>query len=138
MKTAFVYSGELAKYDYGPSHPLKTLRLKLTYELVGAYGLLSFTDTRAVEAAAAEEDDALSFHDPDYLRILKASNRGISPPGASYFGIGPGDNPAFEGLYDWSMLVFGASLQAAAMVDSGDVDIAFSISGGLHHAMPCS
>jgi acetoin utilization protein AcuC len=136
MKTAFVYSEKLAKYDYGPSHPLKTLRLKLTHELVGAYGLLSLTDTRAVEAAAAEEDDALSFHDPDYLRILKASNRGISPPGASYFGIGPGDNPAFEGLYDWSMLVLGASLQAAAMVDSGDVDIAFSISGGLHHAMP--
>ena len=136
MKTAFLYSKEFAKFDYGPSHPLKTLRLKLTYELVGAYGLLSLAETREVEAEAAAEEDALSFHDRDYIRILKASNRGISPPGASYFGIGPGDNPAFEGLFDWSMLVLGASLRAAAMVDSGDADIAFSISGGLHHAMP--
>jgi acetoin utilization protein AcuC len=136
MKAAFLYSDEFARFDYGPSHPLKTLRLKLTYELVEAYGLLSLPNTRTVAAKAATEEDALSFHDPDYLRILKASNLGIPPPGASYFGIGPGDNPAFKGLYEWSMLVLGASLQAAAMVDSGETDIAFSIAGGLHHALP--
>ncbi len=48
----------------------------------------------------------------------------------------PENNPVFKGLFDWSRLVTGASLRAAHIVDSGEADIAFSISGGLHHAMP--
>ncbi len=135
MKTAFLYSDKLAKFDYGPSHPLKTIRLQMTYELINAYGLLSVPEARFVEALPASEEDVLSFHDKDYVEILKASNRGIAPPGPSRFGLGPGDNPVFAGLFDWSMLVTGASLQAAALVDSGEADIAFNISGGLHHAM---
>ena len=34
MTTAFVYSEKFQGYDYGPSHPLKMLRLKLTHELL--------------------------------------------------------------------------------------------------------
>jgi acetoin utilization protein AcuC len=135
MKTAFIYSDELAKYDYGQSHPLKPFRLKLTYELIKAYGLLSLPDTHSIEARMTEDKDLLLFHDRDYVEILKASNRGIPVPGSSYFGLGLGDNPVFKGLFDWSRLVTGASLQAASMVESGEADIAFSISGGLHHAL---
>lgn len=136
MKTAFLYSSEFEKFDYGPTHPLKTLRLKLTHELIKAYGLLSFPDTQYVEAEPANEDDFVMFHDREYIEALKAANNGISVAGAGYFGLGPGDNPVFRGLFDWSGLVTGASLQAAELVDSGKADIAFSISGGLHHAMP--
>lgn len=135
MKTAFVYSDEFAKFDYGPAHPLKTFRLKLAYELIKAYGLLSLPNTQYVEAVMAEEEDILSFHDRDYIGILKASSSGITLPGAGLYGLGPGDNPVFKGLFDWSRLVTGASLQAAGMVDRGEADIAFNISGGLHHAM---
>jgi acetoin utilization protein AcuC len=41
----------------------------------------------------------------------------------------------FRGLYDWSKLVAGATLQAASLVDNSEADITFSIAGGLHHAM---
>ena len=34
MKTAFIYSDDFAKYDYGLGHPLKPFRLKLTYERI--------------------------------------------------------------------------------------------------------
>ena len=136
MRTAFLYSREFEKFDYGPSHPLKTLRLKLTHELIRTYGLLSLPDTHYVEAEMADEDDLVVFHDREYIEVLKAANSGISVAGAGYFGLGPGDNPVFRGLFDWSRLVTGASLRAAALVDSGEADIAFSISGGLHHAMP--
>ncbi len=135
MRTAFLYSDEFAKFDYGPSHPLKTFRLKLTHELIKAYGLLALPHTRFVEAEMADEDGLAVFHDREYLEVLKAANRG-SVAGAGYFGLGPGDNPAFRGLFDWSRLVAGASLRATEIVDSGEADIAFSISGGLHHAMP--
>lgn len=135
MKTAFIYSDGFHRFDYGPSHPLKTFRLKLTCELIKAYGLLSLPHTRLVEAATANEDDLATFHDREYIEVLKSANSGVRVAGAGFYGLGSGDNPVFKGLFDWSLLVAGASLQAAEMVDCGEVETAFNISGGLHHAM---
>jgi acetoin utilization protein AcuC len=92
------------------------------------------TEVRVVEAKPAEEDDLLLYHTGDYIDILKAANRGIGLHGGERYGLGFGDNPVFEGVFDWSRLVTGASLQAAELVDSGEVSISFNISGGLHHA----
>lgn len=138
VKTAFIYTDEFSKFDYGPTHPFKIFRLKLTYELIKAYGLLSLPGTKYIEAKMSEDEELLLFHDSEYIEVLKAANIGIEILGAYYYGLGPGDNPIFKGLFDWSKLVTGASLQAAAMVDDGEVDIAFNISGGLHHAVASS
>ncbi len=135
MKTAFIYSDDFAKYDYGPGHPLKPFRLKLTHDLIKAYGLLALPDIRVVEAKPAGEEDLLLYHNRDYIDILKAANSGLEIPGEERYGLGFGDNPVFEGVFEWSRLVTGASLQAAGLVDSGEVPIAFNISGGLHHAL---
>ena len=135
MKTAFIYSDDFAKYDYGPGHPLKPFRLKLTYELIKAYGLLSLPGVRVVGAEPAGEGDLLLYHTREYLDVLKAANSGLEIPGEERYGLGIGDNPVFEGVFEWSRLVTGASLQAAGLVDSGEVAIAFNISGGLHHAL---
>jgi acetoin utilization protein AcuC len=135
MKKAFIYADQFAKYDYGASHPLKTARLRLTYKLIRSCGLLDLPEAVLVEAVPAAEEDMLTFHDPDYIKMLKAVNGGTGVPGQDIFGLGPGDNPVFEGLYDWSRLVAGASLQAASLVDDGEASVAFNISGGLHHAM---
>lgn len=135
-KTAFIFSDEFLKFDYGPTHPFKIFRLKLTYELINTFKLLSLPNTKYIEAKMAEDDELLLFHDREYIEILKAASVGIKVPTAYYYGLGPGDNPLFKGLFDWSKIVTGASLQAASVVDSGEVDTAFTISGGLHHAMP--
>jgi len=135
MKTAFLYSDDFTGFDYGSDHPLKIVRLKLTRDLIDSLGLLSSEQTKIVVPQPAAEKDLLLFHHADYIEMLKAVNTGRSMPGAAYFGLGPGDNPVFKGLFDWSRLVAGASLQAALMVESGEVDIAFNISGGLHHAL---
>jgi len=134
MKTAFLYSDDFAKYDYGRGHPLKPFRLKLAYELINAYGLPSLPDVCVVEAKPAEEEDLLLYHTRDYIDVLKAANGGLEIPWKGSYGLGFGDNPIFEGVFEWSRLVTGASLQAAELVDSGEVTIAFNISGGLHHA----
>lgn len=135
-KTAFVYTHEFSKFDYGISHPLQIMRLTLTYELINAYGLLSLKDTRFIEARQATDEELYLFHDKQYIECLKAINEGKSHYNAYYYGIGAGDNPAFKGLLDWSRWHTGATLQAAELIDSGEVDIAFNIAGGLHHAMP--
>ncbi len=135
MRTAFVYTDRYADYDYGPAHPLKILRLKLTYELIRAYGLLSLPSMRLVETREATEEELSLFHSRDYLDILKRGSQG-SPVGDSFmYGLGPGDNPLFEGLWEWSLLATGASIQSAQLVAEEQVDIAFNIAGGLHHAL---
>jgi acetoin utilization protein AcuC len=134
MRTAFIFSDDFAKYDYGPEHPLKPYRLKLTRDLIKECGLLSLPDVRVVEAKPAEEEDLLLYHTGDYIDFLKAANSGTGIPGEERYGLGFGDNPAFKGVYEWSRLVTGASLQAAELVYNGEVRTAFNISGGLHHA----
>jgi acetoin utilization protein AcuC len=134
MKTAFLYSDDFSRFSYGASHPLKPFRLKLTYELIKACGLLAPEDSRKIVPAPARREDLLAFHSPEYIDMLEASNSGKEVPGAMTFGLGYGDNPVFPGMFDWSLLVAGASLKAADIVDSGEAGIAFNISGGLHHA----
>jgi acetoin utilization protein AcuC len=134
MKTAFIYSDDFSRFSYGSSHPLKPFRLKLTYELIKACGLLAPDDPRVIVPAPAKREDLLAFHSAEYIDMLEASNSGKELPGAAAYGLGYGDNPVFPGMFDWSLLVAGASLRAADLVDSGEAGIAFNISGGLHHA----
>ena len=134
MKAAFLYSDDFSRFSYGSTHPLKPFRLKLTYELIKACGLLAPDDPRKIVPAPATREDLLAFHSPKYIDVLAASNSGSPVPRAPAFGLGEGDNPVFPGMFDWSLLVAGASLKAADLVDSGEAGIAFNISGGLHHA----
>jgi acetoin utilization protein AcuC len=135
MKTAFVYTDAYLDYDYGPAHPLKIARLKSTFELIHAYGLLASPSVQTIITKRAEEDELAVFHSKEYLNILKQANDGHLRGDAYAYGLGPGDNPIFPGLYDWSLLVTGATLQAVDSVAKGEAEIAFNIAGGLHHAM---
>ena len=135
MKSAFIYTDAYLDYDYGPTHPLRIIRLKLTYDLIIAYGLLDLPSVQFIPTVKAEEKDSATFHSEEYLNILKQGNDGILLGDASLYGLGPGDNPIFPGLYDWSLLVTGATLQAVDFVAAGKGEIAFNIAGGLHHAM---
>lgn len=136
MKTAFIYSDKLAKFKYGESHPLKPFRLKLTYELIKSLGLDKLENAKFIEPELADESTVVKVHDYEYLDVLKTLNIGIDVPYAHIFGLGYGDNPIFNGMYEWSMLVTGATLKATEVVMNKEVDIAFNISGGLHHALP--
>jgi len=133
-RTAFIYSDRYQQFDYGPGHPLRNTRLALTHELCQAYGLLSLPTTQLVEARDATEEEVAAFHRPDYVDVLRAADRGHMPPNLWDYGLGTSDNPIFPGVYAWSLLTTGASLQAMELVDAGQVDCAFNIAGGLHHA----
>jgi len=134
MKNAFIYSDAYFDFDYGPTHPLKIIRLKLTYELIRAYGFLKLPSVQFIPAMKADENDLARFHSREYLDALKQSSDGRLHGGSYSYGLGPGDNPVFPGLLDWSLWVTGATLQAADFVSEGRGDVAFNIAGGLHHA----
>jgi acetoin utilization protein AcuC len=135
MKTAFIYTNAYLDYDYGPTHPLRIIRLKLTYELIQAYGLLNMPSVQLISTVKADEENLTLFHSREYLNILKNANDGYLAGDAYSYGLGPGDNPIFPGLYDWSLWVTGATLQAVDFVANGEGELAFNIAGGLHHAM---
>lgn len=136
VRAAFVYSERFGSFYYGTEHPMKPVRLRLTRELMGALGLDRLPSSRMVEARSATEQELLLFHTPEYIKVLKEANTGIIPVDGSQHGLGYADNPVFNGVFEWSALCAGASLQAAELVAEGKADVAFNISGGLHHAMP--
>jgi acetoin utilization protein AcuC len=133
VKTAFLYTEKYFAYNYGSSHPLRIERLKLTYDLCKAYGLFELPEADLIETRAASEAEILRFHTRDYVHVLRQASRGEIKMDLAH-GIGPGDNPVFPGLWEWSQLHAGASLQCAQLVAEGKARIAFNIAGGLHHA----
>ncbi len=135
MKTAFIYTDAYLDFDYGPTHPLRIIRLKLTHDLIKAYGLVDLSSVQFIPTVKAEEKDLAAFHSEEYLDILKQANEGYLTGSASYFGLGPGDNPIFPGLYNFSLLLAGATLQAVDFVADGRGEVAFNMAGGFHHAM---
>ena len=135
-KTAFIYSDSLSKHTLSETHPMKPVRLRYTYELLEAYGAFDAPNVSLVSPRAASNDELLWYHSPEYIEAVRRLNDGDLSVDQLSFNFGPGDNPAYQGIYDASALSTGATLTAVELLLSDEVDAAFSISGGLHHAMP--
>lgn len=84
----------------------------------------------------ASKQEMLAFHTEDYVDFLhritpdtaKAAGKALAQ-----FNIGD-DCPVFDGIYDYSAIYTGASLDATRKLLSHQLDIAINWSGGLHHA----
>jgi len=127
----------LARYDFGPGHPMQPVRVALTVALARAAGLLGHPALERSEPAPAPDEDLLRVHSPELIAAVR--RLGEHPERAGYedlarFGLGPGDTPAFADMHGASAAVCGASLDAARAVWSGAARHAFSPAGGLHHA----
>jgi acetoin utilization protein AcuC len=133
-RTAFVYTEDYYKYDYGPHHPFRISRLKLTHDLMAAYGLLHPENCLCLETRPATEEELLSFHGQGYLDALRLASKSSGLTDLSRYNLGPGDNPVFPGLFEWSCLTAGATIQCAELLHEQKAQIAFNIAGGLHHA----
>lgn len=133
-RVAFIDTKPFWDFDYGPTHPLKMWRLKLTQELQRCFGLLE--QTESIEPRMAKDEEVLVFHEPDYLDALASADEGSWTPSLIRYGLGTGDCPVMKGVYTASMLAAGASAQAAELVSEGSFNVAFNMAGGLHHAMP--
>ena len=136
MKTALVHSDEWRRFDYGPEHPLRMERLGLTWRLMEAYGLTGLPRAKVLTPEPAPIEAICRFHTREYIDVLRAASAGDWVPHAARYGLGPGDNPIFPGLWEAAELVAGGSLLAAQLVAEGEADRAFHFAGGLHHAMP--
>ncbi|MDQ3537919.1 MAG: acetoin utilization protein AcuC [Actinomycetota bacterium] len=135
MPTALIWNDDPLHYDFGPTHPLKPIRVQLTVELIRACGLTEAGSVLTLPRAAFGDDDVLRLHGEAYVDAVRGCSLRPRQP-AVEFGLGPGDNPTFGGMHEASLQVCGASAAAADAVWTGTVAHAFNPAGGLHHAMP--
>jgi len=136
MKHCLIDPTPLLRFDFGPHHPFKIYRLGLTYELMSAYGLTESDEIYTIAPRQAEEEEGLWFHSLGYLETLRLADSGMWVPNLFAHGLGTPDNPAFPGVYEWAMLVAGASIDCAREILRERATRAFNFAGGLHHAMP--
>ena len=133
--TLVVWDDVMSGYDFGPSHPMRPLRLALTMALARQLGVLA-TPGVTVRAPVAASDDVLELvHDPLYVASVRRAPDDLLGRLSLRWGLGTGDNPVFPRMHEVSALVTGASVDAARAVWEGTHEHAVNISGGLHHAM---
>ena len=130
----YYYYDGVGNFHYGSQHPMKPQRIAACHSLVLNYGLHNYMT--CIEPPKASFEEMSQFHAPDYLEFLRTVN-----PFNAYdyeylfgkFNIGE-DCPVFDGVYDFSSISAGGSVEAARSLNSGMCDIAINWAGGLHHA----
>jgi len=137
-KVGLVFTEKYQEYNFGTTHPLRPLRVLLTYSLMKQLGLLENERLEIITPRSCTQDELEAVHSKNYVEAIRKlsedpEDRSVNP---IMYNLGPGDNPIFKGMYDAASLICGASLTAAekTLIDD-DFPITFNPAGGLHHAM---
>lgn len=133
MIEQFFCNSGIQEYTFGPNHPLKSERLRRTLLL-----LESLTGTRPLQSDLAKDGDLLRCHSGEFVDAVRRASalapESKVPPELVPFGFGSSDNPPFKQMDFASRSYVGSTVSAARAVREGSYR-AFSIGGGLHHAM---
>ncbi|SED57167.1 acetoin utilization protein AcuC [Ruania alba] len=127
------WSDDLLAYDFGAGHPMAPIRLRLTFDLIEALGLLEAPGVDLVGVQIATDDELTMVHEPEYVAAVRAASAG-QPDRVR--GLGTTDDPIFAGMHDASARIAGATLTGARAVWQDEPRRAVSLAGGMHHAMP--
>jgi histone deacetylase 1/2 len=133
-RTAYYYDADVGNFYYAQGHPMKPHRMRMTHNLLVAYGLVDRLDV--FTPPRASERDMTRFHADEYISFLKL----VTPESVaehhsalSRFNVLE-DCPVFDGLWEYCQIAAGGSLAGAARLNSGESSIAVNWAGGLHHA----
>jgi histone deacetylase 1/2 len=135
-RVSYFYHSDVGLYYYGPGHPMKPHRMRMTHQLLLAYGI--YRKMEVYKPRLASDEQMQRFHTEDYVEFLKR----ISPDNMkkysaqmNKYNVGEfTDCPVFDGLHEFCATSAGCSLDAAVKLNHGLTDIAINWSGGLHHA----
>ncbi|WP_455464501.1 acetoin utilization protein AcuC [Candidatus Hodarchaeum mangrovi] len=133
ITTGIIWSDQYLTYNLGEGHPMNPKRLLIPFQLLKSLKIFGRPEIKHIEPQKASDDDILLFHTPKYLEIMKE----LSRIGKGYdfrYGLGTGDCPVFHGMHESSSLIVGGALEGIKRIMNGDINQAFSLLGGLHHA----
>src|SRR5579871_2631947 len=142
-RAAFFIHENAYRYDFGPRHPLQSIRLRALVDLVEKLGLFDgeSSNHELIAPVPASDEELQRIHTSEYVNVVRRLSaaayplRGADAELAVAYGLGHGDTPAFPGMHESSSAIAGATIAAVRSVLRGERDHAFSPSGGLHHAM---
>jgi len=132
----YFYDEHIGNYHYGPGHPMRPHRVRLTHHLIVNYGL--YKHLNVFRPRPATFGDLTAFHTDEYIRFLNE----VTPENmheSQYRSVLDRHNicedcPIFDGLYEYCQTYTGGSIAGAARVNQGSTDIVVNWAGGLHHA----
>ncbi|KAI9222748.1 hypothetical protein BC828DRAFT_377612 [Blastocladiella britannica] len=131
---SYFYDDHVGTYHYGPHHFMKPHRVRMTHSLVQSYDLLKHM--HVVRPTPATAVDMTRFHSDEYIDFLQR----VTPDNVdkytkhlNKFNMGD-DCPIWDGIFDFSSISAGGSMDGANRLNSGACDIAINWAGGLHHA----
>ena len=134
-RAAFIYDDVMSRHELRSDHPMRPVRLRYTYELLRGYEAFEHENAVLVRPRSASNDELGWLHTPQYIEAVRRLSAGEETQQAHRFNFSlQGDNPYYSGMYEAATLSSGATLLAAEMIANRSVDVAFNISGGLHHA----
>ncbi|EQC26844.1 histone deacetylase 1 [Saprolegnia diclina VS20] len=133
-RVSYFYDSEIGNYHYGPNHPMKPHRVRMTHNLVTNYGLTKHM--RIFRPQLVGWEDLTRFHSDDYIHFLRT----VTPDNMhnylrqlQRFNVGE-DCPVFDGLFEFCQLSASGSIGGAARLNDKSADIVINWGGGLHHA----
>ncbi|UCF61796.1 MAG: acetoin utilization protein AcuC [Anaerolineaceae bacterium] len=135
-KVIFLHSPRFWQQSFGPNHPLRGERLQRTYELLDEYRAFEPENVQVITPTPPSEGELALFHTQEYIDAVRSLSKGETHIPSARYGFGPGDNPVFTGMFESSGLKVGSALRGAKLLANLECEIAFSYSGGTHHAGP--
>ncbi|KAM9986619.1 hypothetical protein ACTFIY_011037 [Dictyostelium cf. discoideum] len=133
-KVSYFYDNEVGNHYYGPNHPMKPHRMRMTHDLVLNYGI--YKKMQIFRPRKASELELTNFHSDDYINFLKLvtpDNMHDYSKQLVKFNVRE-DCPVFDGMYNFCQISSGGSIGCAVKVNSKESDVAINWAGGLHHA----
>jgi acetoin utilization protein AcuC len=117
--TLVVWDDVFTSYDFGPTHPMRPLRLELTMALSRQLGVLDRPGVTVGAPTAASDDLLQLVHDPMYVASVKRAPDDLMGRLSLRYGLGTSDVPVFARMHESAALVTGATVDAARAVWTG-------------------
>jgi acetoin utilization protein AcuC len=137
MKSFFIYSDTLSRFEYSPNHPFRPERAVIMLDLCKKYGLIDEPWISIVNPDSIPDDLLLLFHTNKYLETLRNAGKGIITDDTVMAGLGTSDNPIFSDMFEKTNCAAGGTLVGLSHVmDCPGRAVAFNPIGGFHHAFP--
>src|SRR4051812_21567233 len=95
-----IWDDVLASYDFGRDHPLRPLRLDLTFALARDLGVLARPHVTVAAPAQSGDDELALVHDRDYIAAVRRAPDELAGRLSTRYGLGNGDNPVFTGMHE--------------------------------------
>jgi hypothetical protein len=100
-RVEYFYDCDIGNYHYGPGHPMRPHRVRMTHNLIVEYGLYKKMNIFRPELVSAAH--MTRFHSDDYIHFLRQvtpDSMGEYFQQLTRFNIGH-DCPVFDGLFDY-------------------------------------